>query len=293
MTHPGRDLGFLAGVVACLAMAAAAPLAAMVWSPILLGVPHVMADLRYLGGPSGLLPRSTWACLAAMVLHRLAGALDMPFSPRLELALGILAIGLSLGDRHGARRPGPLAVATLAAAAGLATAWPVVLVALLAHLHNLTAVWIWTRLGPATPSGTGIALVTYLGGLGLILSGFLDSATGPLLASPDGLALVSPLAPGLPSLWIGRLGLAFVYGQLVHYVIWLIMVPSSAPVRIGGAPFLVLGLGLLATLAVPCLALTWDPAQVRALYLGLAGFHAWLEWAWLFAGPHPRPERLP
>lgn len=274
----------VAWVTLALAAALSAPLWVLVWVPLFLGVPHVLADLRYLvsaGAPRPVvLPTGSILALAAMVLHRLGGMAGLPYATRLELVLGLVAVGSALASREtGARR----ASALLAASGVALLAWPVPAMALSAHLHNYTALGIWARLAPG---GRAPVVVAYLGALAALAAGVADRAFAPLLADPAGLALVAPLAPGLDPVWVGRLGLSYAFAQLVHYAVWLHLVPALAPGSrslaqdLGRVPA---WLGVAAAVAVP-LAGWFDPPRVRALYLGAAGFHAWLEWAVLARG---------
>lgn len=267
---------------------AAAPLWMLALGPIVLGVPHLLADLRY----CVIRPRwhrrpALWVGVGLPLLAIGAGA---------DMAVGFAAVAGACAGVEGQRWRRVLAVA-LAALAALAVsrAGPSSTLVLL-HLHNFVAVLLWWRWRERGVMGL-IPLAAFVGGSTLIALGGLDGLLESSLAAtptPAGLDLghhLRALAPGLDGALGLRLVLLFTFAQSVHYVIWLRLVPEDDRDRptprtfkaswralqseLGPAlPWLALAL----TLALICAALV-DLAAARADYLRLARFHLFLELA--------------
>ncbi|MCE9572297.1 MAG: hypothetical protein K8W52_04010 [Deltaproteobacteria bacterium] len=285
-----------------LVLVALGPAYLLLLGPLVLGVPHVIADLRYLvvRGPSSLRPTTILAVAAplAVIAGLRASAIGDAY-PALgaELALGGAAIGLAIAlapGRWGARRLAALALlAILTIAASLA---PRAAQLVLVHGHNLVAplVWLaWTR-RTVRPAHQAIVVGAIAAIAMLILAGALD-AIGPR----GDLGLGGALAPGQGELRAGRVVRAYAFLQAMHYVCWLRLIPSTqaqAPAAmtvrrtlagmrrdLGGAGVLAVG---AVALAVPVLATILPATAVRDGYLALAIWHVWLELAivgYLFA----------
>lgn len=271
-------------VVGALALAVHAPVLLLAWGPLCLGVPHLVADVRYLFVRRALHRRpAVWALVvapacsawilphAAIPLLAVAGAgLCIEGSPRRRALVVALGVGLSLSvDKLG--RSGDLAIA---------------------HGHNLVALAlfvVWTR---RRGRAHGALALGTLGAAGLLLAGGFDRWALPALLRGGPLALdrlVRGLAPiGDPVLGL-RLVLVFAFLQSVHYGVWVRLVPELDRSRRGPRPFarsvtaLADDLGwtpvLLAAMATVGLlgygAL--DTEAARDLYLRLALFHGPLE----------------
>ncbi|MEY3012206.1 MAG: hypothetical protein RIT45_941 [Pseudomonadota bacterium] len=317
-------LAFAHGGVA-LTLAVVAPLWLLLLGPLLLGVPHVAGDLRYLV----LEPRRPWrragllgvgALLAAMTLHR--GALALGWDPagalgtsalRLELLLGGLAVVAAGG--YGAVGPARRRMGVVAAGVALTVAlWSFPMAGFIAfsHLHNAIGAGIWLAVAHDAPRGRARWAVAgcWLGAQVALLAGVFDgitAAVGGYWAPASGMdfgALELQLAPGLDAPWAGRGVQAFAFAQSVHYLVWTRLMPQQcdsraapstfrADVRRGRAVFGRWGFGLVALAAVglPMLALVIG-ARARDGYLHAIAFHGWLELAALSAwSVAARPRR--
>ncbi len=278
-----------------LALVALGPAYLLLLGPLVLGVPHVIADLRYLvvRGPASLRPTTILALALplAVIAGLRASAIGAAY-PALgvELALGGAAVGLAMALAPGgwdARRVGAIALAAALTLAAVAA--PRAAQLALVHGHNLVApiVWLaWTR-RTVRPTHQAIVVGAIAAITVLILGGALD-AIGPR----GDLGLGGALAPGLDELRAGRIVRAYAFLQAMHYVCWLRLIPSTqarAPgastVRrslaglrrdLGGAG--VLAVGAL-VLAVPVLAMGLPAIAVRDGYLAVAIWHVWLELA--------------
>jgi hypothetical protein len=302
--------------LAALVVAVLAPSLLIVVGPLVLGVPHLAADVRH------LLVRRAWprwwlaACagfgLALLALRALAEAGSQLASLPVEHAvasawvlLGAVAGAMAgrapraarapTDGRRGWSRRGPVVVAV---ALGLMTfalvaPRPCRLAAL--HGHNLVALVVWLTL---FRRGWRLALVPVaiaLAGGGVLASGALLDVTlrhGALsVAGLHVFAAADWLAPGLPDSWAISVATSFAFLQSIHYAIWLVAIPAGDRPGDGGrswriafrelvrdlTPTGVLGVAMLAVL-VAGLGLV-HAASTRRMVLSLATFHVWLELA--------------
>jgi hypothetical protein len=283
-------LGHIA--VAC-ALVALGPAYLLLLGPLVLGGPHVIADVRYLvvRGPASLRPETVIAFAAPLALIaglRLVEVLGGPSDPMVEVCLGCatIAIGVTLAPGNFRRRAWILAGLIVLAIPAIAAPYEAMIVLL--HGHNVVAlvIWLcWTRRTVRFAHRLAIAAATLAVTLAL-LGGALDG-----LAQSDGVAAFGPaLAPGLEPELAYRVVLAYVFLQAMHYVFWLRLIPSTQSHMPAASTFRksitslrtdfgTIGLAVLAlaTLSVPLAAGMFDAARVRDVYLSVAVFHAWLE----------------
>lgn len=263
-----------AGLAVLCATTLAAPALLLVWLPLVLGVPHVASDIRYLVLP---LPRRQLAIAiaASAVLVALRAAMVVTGAKLLHLEVGVVALWLlATVASDPASRKRAFGIALFGSA--LIVGMPIAFVAVAALAHNFLAVVAWLvvtkpsrRQAMLLVAGVaGFALVTAL--LGPATSALTGGDSSPWL-SIDTAARV--MFGGLPH-EVGRaLLLAFAFLQGVHYAIWLGWIPAATP-RPTTALARVVVAG--ATLAVIAGALR-DPAAARTIYLALATFHIYLE----------------
>jgi hypothetical protein len=279
--------------VLALGLTVLGPLWLLLLAPLLFGVPHVFADLRYLVFAR---PESSVAFrlalslpLAVLTLVRLVVVLGGARHPVAEGLLGVAAVAGALLSTKGfdtRRVVALLLTAVLALAIGI---WPGVIAIVLGHLHNLVAIGLWLA-WRRTPAA-GVAGVTSVFGLcaAILALGVLDPVSvwaGAFRPRETGLdlgSLASTLAPGCDATVAFRLVLLFAFAQAIHYAVWLVLLPSAAQSALGsrrswnddlGRPLTLVAVGL--TLAVVA-AGTVSPVQTRAVYLSLVLFHGWLE----------------
>lgn len=282
------------GAVA-LVLATAAPMWTLLIGPLVLGVPHLVADLRYLvlDRPAGLrIPQLATIALPLAFLT-VAGAL-VPGSALALTIPGLAAVAGAIAfSRAGAATRVFSLLALTAVAIPLCLEAPRTLL-LLAHAHNAIAVALWLALARERTPLRWLAATILLAGGALIASGALDFvplATGGWITPAAGF---DPESVGdslaLPGLAASRSLMLYAYAQAVHYAVWLRLVPgerspSEAPVSFRrGFEGLRAALGrpafaatIAVAIAVPLAGLLWEAAQARHLYLQVAGFHAWLE----------------
>jgi hypothetical protein len=300
-------------------LALSVPLWLLVLGPLLLGVPHLIADIRYLlvRPPAGVSPASTEAIilpLALMTVWRILVVLGGPSAPEVEFLTGALAEGGAAWLAPGSRTRRVVVLGSLGLLTDLALTAPQKATLYLAYAHNGIGfgLWVlWSR-GEGPPWRIGVVTGLFVGAIVALVSGVCDPvamATGAVTRTAVGLdmgAVTAALTPGVAAPLSTRLILVFVLTQTLHYVVWLRLVPGqlsprSTPMSVQrslqalrqdlGATGLRIAVGL--TLLVPLFGLV-DPLGVRAVYLSLALFHAWLELAvlasQLVSSVVPRPR---
>lgn len=265
-------------LAACVGLVALAPGAVLLFAPLLLGLPHVLAELRVLdrvARPRSAVLIAVLLPLVAMFALRVAEALGAQRPAASDVVLGgaaVLAAALMGPSARDARLARGLVVGGLAVIALQDTRLTAVL---MAHLHNFVALaFVLTWLDAQRRATVARALLCCLAAalLALLLRGLPEET-----AFLRGVRLA--LAPAIPEDWGLRLVLVYAFAQLVHYIAWLAWIPRLQRVaaprrgRMGAVAIVALGSMLL----VPLLAATSDPIRIRDGYLALSGFHGWLE----------------
>ena len=280
----------LGHVALALALTAVAPALLLLVGPLVLGVPHVIADLRYLivRGPASLRPATIvalaapLAALTGLAAMTLLGGLP---APGLAIALGASTVALAVALAPGRPARRLAAVALVAMLAVPAVQAPTAALAALLFGHDLVALAIWSRWTRATvrPRHRAIVLGAVAAGVAAIAAGAVDGAAAS--ATPPG------WTGGLDPRLAHRLIAAHAFLQAVHYAVWLRLIPATQARQPAAPTFrrtvaglradLGAGLPVLAAVAVavPLLALAGDAARVRDGYLELALAHVWLELA--------------
>ncbi len=265
------------------------PLWLLAVGPIVLGVPHVVADLRYLWVQPGFHQRRlVWLLVVPGLV---AGAVTA------ELRWGLIAatMGLFALKTSWLRRAAGLLVLGPATAASFL--WPYWSNLAFAYLHNLVAValwwWLWPKGGRAhhrwvIGAYVAVSLALASGGLDPLVARAFDG--GPDAGHPFRFYAYT-MAPGLPEAMALRAVALFTFGQSVHYAIWLRLVPEHARRRRAPRPFRQsyralrhdLGRPLLILAVVAALATAvWAVADLSAArdgYLRFALAHGYLELA--------------
>jgi hypothetical protein len=287
---------------ACVGLAFLLTLTVPLWSlalgPVLLGVPHLVSDLRYLVVRPGLHRRSSLALLAGVPLV----ATCLGAGP----AVGLLAMVPALVSAECAWRRKGLLLAGWGGLTVLALAAEVTFVRVFLHAHNVFAVALWWWAWRSRHSRAwGVPLLAALGTVALLLGAAEPVMTvlGAWSAPGTGTSFsefVEVLAPqGFPLLGL-RLVLVFAFLQSVHYGVWLRLVPEDDRARVAPRPWratwralvedfgpVPLGLFVLLALAVVAWGMVSLP-EARWGYLRLAAFHGYLELAiaarWLAEG---------
>jgi hypothetical protein len=295
-----------AHAAAAFVVALLAPSLSLVLAPLVLGVPHVAADVRHLVIRRRL-PRAVVIALggsaaALLFLRVLAETHAAPDAQLIRaehaLASAFLLAGALVGARAGGWRwTGWGMVAAALVVAVLALGAPREVRIALLQGHNLVAVGIWLLLFRRGARRGWIPVAVILLGASLLGSGALLGVTlrhGAL--SVFGLhlgAAADLIAPGAGDARGLALTTMFAFLQAVHYAVWLIAIPQDDG-RPRGRPSLPMTcralvrdlspVGLAVTVALMVTVAATGivaPLRARAIFLSLVTFHAWLELALL------------
>jgi hypothetical protein len=267
------------------------PLFLLAIGPLVLGIPHVMSDLRYMVFRPGL-HRRWWLVVPAVGLF---AAQMWTFDARFGIGVTLLGILAARGKNHGRRA---LALALALGWMALAV-WSSRMTALVfAHFHNFVAIaifWAWRR-NRSSPLHF-VPIVLFLSLAAVIAAGGLDGLVTAMrgyegTVGRTGIAWNLALySPGVPAPWGARLVLLFAFAQSAHYAVWLRLLPeddrrqetprtwaaSFEALRKDMGPVLAIVLGLLA-LSVSIWAIV-DLYEARMGYLRMVLFHGYLEMA--------------
>jgi hypothetical protein len=274
-------------VAVAFVLTVCAPLPMLALTPILFGVPHLVADVRYLVARPGLhRVKVLWLAAVPLVAVAFAGGSRAGF---LVVPIAVVAARASLR-----RSAMVLAIWSVAYGATWRAPWLVDL--LFVHAHNFIAVALWWAWRPKRARSQRWVLVAFVAASIAIAAG----AAEPILARTHGFTSALPidlgnlafaLAPTSGPTIALRLVLLYAFAQSMHYAVWLRLVPEDdrprraprsfvASVRALrqdlGAPLLLLA--FVASLALAVWALV-DLVAARDGYLRAAQFHGHLELA--------------
>jgi hypothetical protein len=293
-----------AQIALLLAVTVTRPLWLFVLGPVLLGVPHLASDVRYLVLRQRVArPVIILACAATLLLLALRGLplvhVVVPGGARQEILAGaawvVLAVGAGARERRSAL---PMLAVPLLAAIGLYGAAHAGLARLvLAQAHNVVGVGAWLLLFRRNRRAAILPLLALTVGALLLVTG----ATLPWAMRAGGLEGLGVnlwrvgafMAPGTTPATGAALALVFVFLQAVHYAVWLVWIPQDVLPGQGTFTFRMSGRGLLRDFGVAglgvvgtgCVALagaaTFDARAAVGVYMSLATFHGYLELAML------------
>ena len=221
----------ITSLLVALGLTAAIPLYLLAIGPLLLGIPHVGADLRYLVFRPQL-HRRGWLIVPAIGLY---AAHAFTYDPRYGIGATLLAIVCARGRNHLRR-----AVVFALACGWMAAAWidwrTTALV--FAHAHNFAAVailWAWrpkraSKLHLVPIAAFALAsIVIMLGALDPIVSAL--HAFDPFVGRTGIEWNLALYAPRVPAPFATRLVLLFAFAQSVHYAVWLRLIPEDDRAR--------------------------------------------------------------
>lgn len=319
MSDRSLRLGILFGAAAAVVLPVAClwPLWVLAIGPVLSGIPHLIATARYV--PRALEAQNSarrsvvFALVAAAALRLwLGSAHEGALSEwilggnTLELAaMALLALTLAW---TGAARLGSPGIAGVVLAPLVYASWvaPAATAGAMILIHNFVGFGYWIR-ACRTPRDRGVAataLAAFAVAHAAIFTGALDGliALGAIrdALSFANLSLDQVGSSIFPWSTDGRLLIrgvvAYAFGQSLHYVVWLRMIPDQElyrPVPVGFRKSLslliddfgrwgVLAIALLGAAAV-CVFLLVSYPEARTLYFCAAAFHGYAEIAGLSA----------
>ncbi len=280
-------LGGTLTVFVAFALTLAVPFWLLALGPVLWGVPHVVADIRYLIIRPGLHRRKV-LCFAAGFPLLLAGCGVLP------VYCGLIAVAMTAFFSCGKWGKKWIVFATVAFLwAGALTLGSAALI-VFAHLHNFIAVILWWFWRPRMTVLYSVPPLLFLVASLVIFFGWVGPLVNGLNWIPSGLGLgyhLPNLAPGIADPFGVRLVLLFAFAQAVHYGVWLRLIPEddrpqdtprtfAASARALHADFgtiaLITAIGTALFFAIWA---TVDLALSRETYLRMALFHGFLELA--------------
>jgi hypothetical protein len=284
-----------------LLLALFAPTFLLIVGPLLLGVPHLVSDVRQLvlrpRLPKLARPMLLYGSLGLLGARLLEEA-GVPGMARAELGLaGALVLGAIALASAGARAWRVLsAVAVALSLVTCALVWPQKSRLLLGHGHNLVALALWAALYARRARST-LLVVSVVTGLAALLVGsplawFCFQHGAQSAFGLHGLAAADTLAPGVQSapLALGIVA-SFAFLQAVHYAVWLHAIPQQATRGDATLSFRMsfralradlgrLGLaGVVSATLLVALGGALAPLWTKSLYLSLSAFHGYLELA--------------
>jgi hypothetical protein len=293
------------GIALAFVGAIVAPGTLFVLSPIVLGVPHVGADLRYMVRRQGIPPSAGallyggCAALLALRAGEMIAPAALPYASVELAAAAFWIVSAAVLAAFGGELPGRARATGIALLASglLWLAWPRPDLAriVFAHAHNVVAIALWLGL---FFRGRRATLVP-LGLLAVALVVILRGATLPLVARFGGYDILGSnvffaadqLAPRVPGALGPSIVLSYVFLQSIHYMVWLAWIPDSVTPAQGTLTFRMtvrglwrdlggvwLGLLVLSALVVVVGAL-FGASRARTAYLSLSAFHGYLELA--------------
>jgi hypothetical protein len=301
-------------VLVLLAVTVAYPVWLFVLGPVVLGVPHLASDVRYLlvrrSVARGVVVLACAASAVLVVLRALEVAHVTPaWAGRLEVLVAAVWIAAAVVAGARARRAawplGVLPVIALAAWHASTHVWLTRVV--LAQAHNVVGVGAWLLLFRRNRRAALVPVAAIAAGALLLASGVMlpwTMRTAGLEGFGVNLWRVGAfLAPGGSATAGAAAVLVFVFLQAVHYAAWLVWIPQEELPGQGTFTFRMTGRALVRDLGVGGLAVvvaasaaltgaaTSDAKAAVSTYMSLAAFHAYLEIAMLayFAsrGAHP------
>lgn len=278
----------LISVLASLVFTLFFPLLSIAVSPIVLGVPHLLSDVRYLVIRQQLHRNALWLVLAGapLLIASVIGAREV----------SLLAIPATLAVTEGPwERRAPLLMVWLALT-WLALRFGYQFQFAFLHLHNVVGLVLWWFWRPRPRAHWAIPALVFTASAAILLGAAdpLMSLLGPWLSVGGRFSfgeLVEQTAPVADGVMGARLLLSFAFLQSVHYVVWLRLMPEDDRPRVAPRSFREtfrqlmkeFSLPVLALVALLCVSLAvWalvDVGAARLGYLHVAGFHGYLELA--------------
>jgi len=264
-------------VLAALVVTTVAPLWLIGLAPIALGVPHVLADVRY------LVVRPGFHLRIALWITVLGGSIAAALG--LGLAGGLLGAAGAIAFARAEKWKRAVGVVIAIALAAIAFRARYRADILFAHLHNVVAVGFFVAWRRRDVRANVLLVAVAVLGTALLLSGAADAAL--LRASIPGNkldwpTLVHALAPVADARLGMRLVATYAFLQCVHYVVWLHFVPRESPradrTLRRDLTWWILGPSIAVAVVIAAWA-TRDLAAARAGYLKLAFAHGFIELA--------------
>ncbi len=289
----------LAGVSMALVMASTVPLLLLLLGPVILGVPHLAADVRYLllRRPAATpIRRGALGLIAVFIATSVVGVVVVgPTLASIEVGLGaggiLLGVAAALLLARPLRSPRLLWALPFAGLACLSLAYPRLSRAVMLHGHNIVALVLWGVLFRRSLRVAWAPLLFVA--LGVVWLAFGVVQPAPEQFGVDFFTAASWLVPHGAFEFAVPIVSVYAFLQAVHYGVWLGWIPQEDLKSEGTISFRMslrgwfkdftpLGLAaiVVASLAV-IVGAGFDMVGARRVYLSVATFHGYFELAML------------
>lgn len=272
----------IALVLIAFALTLITPFALIAILPLTFGIPHVLGDVRHLIVRRGLLSRPWLLLLAGLPMTGAYIGIG-------SILTAPVMVGAVLGGRATWLRKIPILLLIGFIGFGIYQLGSLGALIFL-QVHNLVALLLWS-LWPGGSHKRKILLMALvvLASL-MVFSGLTDTLIGQSFAATVQGKVFADIASWF---WLGdprlseRLAAFFCFAQMMHYLVWLKWFPEDdqdpdkprhfiAFTRDLGTPLM--QFALMATLGLAIWG-SLDTWAARALYLKLAAFHGYIEYA--------------
>lgn len=295
----------IVGVVVALLTTCIAPLWVFAIAPLVLGVPHLLSDVRYLVVKPALAKRTV---LVYAVAPPLVATLLQPAAHiGLTVGFGVIAVAHTTPLRR------VCAAIVWAAVYACALVWPYPTTLVVLHGHNFFAVALLLVVFSRNRAAVAIPAALFL----VVSAAFVVGAFDVLLTRPFAVlstpargltldAVIAGIAPVTDPMLGLRLAMVFVFAQSVHYAVWLRLVPEEARERPGLRSFAssvvalradvggwLVGAAVVAGIALIVFACATSLEIARMGYLRVSAPHAYLEIAFAMLWLLERGTGLP
>jgi hypothetical protein len=275
------------------------PLWLFVLGPIVLGIPHLMSDVRYLILKQRVTRAVIFVAGAASAMFVGLRVLDLFHAApahwaSLEMSLAVAWIFFAIvSGAHEGKSRAPLLFLPVLLVLGTFAALHAGIVRIgFAHAHNVIGIGAWIVLFRKNKRAVILPALALIGAVALLISG----ATLPLLTqngfSSFGFDLGGvgrALAPGVSASVAEGVALSFVLLQSVHYANWLVWIPQDSLPGEGTFTFRMTARSLVSDFGIPALAFfamlaialggsaLFHARAAVGTYMSLATFHGYFE----------------
>ena len=260
------------------------PLWQLLLGPILLGIPHLIGDIRYLVIHKGLHKLSWfwWGVVIPFAMYML--------NPQPIFAM----LGVCVAAYHSQRTNRGLVLSLAFGGLYLSYIEPYLFVFSLLHAHNIIALWLWWTWRKNRKFWESIPLL--LCAISVVCLCFIGPASWAFSFAPPELPhsyFIQNIAPIQLHSYAQELILSYAFLQSVHYLVWLRLIPEDARPQDAPRSFhksmkylqrdfgtLIL-YGSLFSMLLLGFWTVYSPKEARMGYLTIISFHGFLELAFL------------
>ncbi len=281
------------------AVTATRPLWLFVLGPIVLGLPHLASDVRYLILRQRAAREVIFVACAASAVFIGIRALDLFHAApahwaglEIGVAIAWLMTAIASGARERKSRAPLLVLPLLLCVGGFAAMHASIVRIVFAHAHNLIGVGAWIVLFRKNKRAVILPALALTAATALLISGATLSFTLHGGAHDFGFDLSylgRTLAPDASPEVAAGIALSFVFLQSVHYATWLVWIPQDSLPGEGTFTFRMTARSLVSDFGIPALAIlavlafalagaaAYDARAAVRTYMSLATFHGYFE----------------